>query len=201
MRAMAKLKPKVDALKEKYPTDRQAQQMAIMNLYKTHNVSMLGGCLPMLLQMPIWMGLYAMIYAAGELYQAPFLWLGDLTAPDPYYIFPVALTGMMFLQNKVSPTTADAMQQKIMMYAMPLMFGGMTLFFPSGLAVYWFTNTSLQVAHYAYLGKKDREDKAREGAKGEPPKGERVAAQNSDGTAAQPRRKKKGRGGRRTQAG
>jgi YidC/Oxa1 family membrane protein insertase len=154
MKAMAALKPEMEALQKKYGDDRQKMQEAQMALFKRHGVNPLAGCLPMLLQMPIWMGLYQMLSHAGELHQAVFIpgWLTDLTERDPYFILPVALTGFMFLQSKLQPmTTTDSAQQKILMYGMPLMFGGMGLFFPAGLTVYITTNTLLGIAHTLYM--------------------------------------------------
>ena len=153
MRAMSALKPEMDALQKKYPDDRQKQQQAQMELFKRNGVNPLSGCLPMLLQMPIWMGLYRMLSNVGELHQAVFIpgWLDDLTMRDPYYILPVALTGLMFLQSRIQPATGDSMQQKMIMYGMPLMFGVMGLWFPSGLTVYITTNTVLGILHSLYM--------------------------------------------------
>jgi YidC/Oxa1 family membrane protein insertase len=155
MKAMSRLKPKIDELREKYKDDKQRQNVEMMNLYKAHKINPLGGCLPMLLQMPVWFALYATLGAAAELYQAKFAWMPDLTKPDPFYIIPVALTVLMFLQAKISPAAVDSAQQKMMMYAMPLMFGGFSLFFPSGLGVYIMTNTVLSMAHQYYMNKTD----------------------------------------------
>ena len=153
MRAMAILKPEVEKIQKKYPDDKQRQQVEIMGLYKTHKVSPLSGCLPMLLQMPIWFALYRTLMVAAELYQAPFIpgWINDLTAPDPIYVLPIALTGMMFLQAKLSPSVADSTQQKVMMYGMPIMFGVFSFFFPAGLTLYIFTNTCLTAVHHLWM--------------------------------------------------
>ena len=109
MKAMAALKPEMEAIQKRYPDDRQKQQQAQMDLFKQHGVSPLSGCLPMLLQMPIWIALYRMLSHAGELHQASFIpgWLDDLTRPDPFYILPVTLMGMMFLQSRLQPATGD----------------------------------------------------------------------------------------------
>jgi YidC/Oxa1 family membrane protein insertase len=156
MKAMSKLKPKMDELKEKYGEDKQRFQTEVMNLYKTHNINPLGGCLPILLQMPIWFALYQTLGSAAELYRAPFFgWLTDMTAPDPYFIVPVTLTALMFLQAKLQPAAVDSAQQKMMMYMMPIMFGVFSLFFPSGLGVYIMTNTVLGMGHQLYLNKTD----------------------------------------------
>lgn len=163
MKAMSKLRPQMEKLKEKYADDKQRQQVEMMNLFKAHGVNPLSGCLPMLLQMPIWFALYRMLMAAAELYQAPFIngWIDDLTAPDPYYVLPILVTGMMFFQTRLTPTTATGMQQKLLMYGMPAMFGFFSLFFPAGLTLYIFTNTCLTLVHHFFVHREDRE-KARE---------------------------------------
>ena len=153
MKAMAALKPEMEALQKKFGDDRQKMQQAQMELFKRHGVNPLAGCLPMLLQMPIWMGLYRMLSHAGELHQAVFIpgWLDDLTLQDPYYILPVSLMGLMFLQSKLQPTTGDNAQQKMLTYGLPLMFGVMGLWFPAGLTVYITTNTVLGLLHTLYM--------------------------------------------------
>ena len=153
MKAMAALKPEMEALQKKFGDDRQKMQQAQMELFKRNGVNPLSGCLPMLLQMPIWMGLYKMLSHVGELHQAVFIpgYLDDLTQRDPYYIMPVALTGLMFLQSRIQPMTGDSAQQKMLMYGMPLMFGVMGLWFPAGLTVYITTNTILGLAHTLWM--------------------------------------------------
>jgi YidC/Oxa1 family membrane protein insertase len=163
MKAMAALKPKMDELQKKYGDDRAKIQQEMMGIYKAHGVNPLSGCLPMLLQMPIWLALYRMLSSTGELYLAPFIpgWITDLTATDPYHILPVALMGMMFLQSRMSPATVDNFQQKMMIYGLPLMFGVMSFFFPAGLTVYILTNTSLSLLHTLYMKKFDKGGKLR----------------------------------------
>ena len=153
MKAMAALKPEMEVLQKKFGDDRQKMQQAQMELFKRNGVNPLSGCLPMLLQMPIWMGLYRMLSHAGELHQAVFIpgYLDDLTQRDPFYIMPVALTGLMFLQSRMQPATGDSAQQKMLMYGMPLMFGVMGLWFPAGLTVYITTNTILGLAHTLWM--------------------------------------------------
>ncbi len=170
MRAMAALKPEIEALQKKYPDDKAKQQQAQMDLFKQHGVSPLAGCLPMLLQMPIWFALYKMLSVAGELHGAVFIpgWLDDLTARDPFFIVPVALTGLMFLQSRVQPATGDSMQQKMLMYGLPLMFGVMGLYFPSGLGVYMVTNTVLSIGHTLYMKRADVKAPPKAVAKTEP---------------------------------
>ena len=155
MRAMSKLKPQLDKVREKYKDDRQKQQIETMNLFKAHGVNPLAGCLPMLLQMPIWFALYRALSVAAELYQAEFMWFADLTSPDPYFILPVFMTLTMLLQSKLTPTTATGTQQKILMFGMPLMFGGFSLFFPAGLTLYISTNTVLTLLHHLYMRRDD----------------------------------------------
>lgn len=158
MKAMAVLAPKMKELKEKYGNDNAKMQQETMALYKHHGVNPLAGCLPIFLQMPIWIALYRMLSSASELYLQPFIggWIGDLTSRDPLYILPVAVAGMQFLQTRLQPATGDSTQQKIMMYGMPLMFGVMGLFFPSGLTLYMFTNAGLSALHSLYMNKIDK---------------------------------------------
>ncbi|HUQ03082.1 MAG TPA: membrane protein insertase YidC [Kofleriaceae bacterium] len=159
MRSMAALKPEIEAIQKKYPDDKTKQQQAQMDLFKQHGVSPLAGCLPMLLQMPIWFALYKMLSVAGELHGAIFIpgWLDDLTARDPVFVLPVALTSLMFLQSKIQPTAGgDPMQQKVLQYGLPLMFGFMGLYFPSGLGVYMLTNSALSIAHSMYMKRTDK---------------------------------------------
>ena len=121
-----------------------------------------GGCLPMLLQMPIWITLYQMLRSASELYRAPFFgWIHDLTAPDPLHTIPVVLTAIMFLQARISPQAVDSQQQKMMQYIMPVMFGFMSLVFPAGLAIYMFTNTLLSMTHQLWMNKNMDKPKAK----------------------------------------
>ncbi len=162
MKQMAKLAPQIKALQKKYKDDKQRLQAETMNLYKAHNVNPLAGCLPMLLQMPIWFALYRMLMKAAELYHAPFItgWINDLTATDPYYILPIGLMVLMFVQARLSPTTANTTQQKIMMYGMPLMFGVFSFFFPSGLTLYICTNTILTAFHHIWMNRTDPSRKA-----------------------------------------
>ncbi|HEU0030949.1 MAG TPA: membrane protein insertase YidC [Kofleriaceae bacterium] len=158
MKAMAALAPQMKALQEKYKDDRQRAQAETMALYKQHNVNPIAGCLPILLQMPVWLALYRMLSSAGELYQQAFIpgWIDDLTATDPFYILPVVLVVTMFVQARLSPQTGDSRQQKFLQYGMPLMFGVMSFFFPAGLTLYIFTNTVLSALHSLYMNKYDK---------------------------------------------
>ncbi|MEZ4363657.1 MAG: membrane protein insertase YidC [Kofleriaceae bacterium] len=196
MKAMAVLAPKVAALKDKYKDDNARLQQETMALYKHHGANPVAGCLPMFLQMPIWIALYRMLSSASELYLQPFVggWIGDLTARDPFYILPVALTATMFLQNKLQPTTLDSAQQKMMMYGMPLMFGAMGLYFPSGLTLYMFTNTVLSALHSVYMNKFDKESLAlaakAEEAKAEVARAKAAAEAEAEAKAEKARPKK-----------
>ena len=155
MQRMAKLKPMMDALKEKYGKDKERLNTEMMSLYKREKVNPLGGCLPMLLQMPIWIALYRTIYSSVELYQAPLGgWIQDLSAADPYFVLPVILGASMFAQQKLTPTTMDSAQAKMMLYMMPIMFTVFMLFLPSGLNLYILVNTFLTMAQQYYLRKK-----------------------------------------------
>lgn len=158
MKAMTKLRPQMEKLREKHKDNKQQQQVEMMNLFKTHGVNPLSGCLPMLLQMPIWFALYRMLMAAAELYQAPFIpgWIDDLTAPDPVYVLPILVTILMFFQTRLTPTTASGTQQKVIMYGMPIMFGVFSIFFPAGLTLYIFTNTCLTLVHHFFVHREDR---------------------------------------------
>jgi YidC/Oxa1 family membrane protein insertase len=158
MKQMAALAPQMKALQEKYKNDRQRIQAETMALYKQHNVNPIAGCLPILLQMPIWIALYRMLSSAGELYQQPFIpgWIDDLTDTDPFHILPIILVVTMFAQARLTPSTGDSRQQKFLQYGMPLMFGVMSFFFPAGLTLYIFTNTVLGALHSIYMNKYDK---------------------------------------------
>lgn len=158
MAAMKKIGPQVKALQEKHKDDRLKLQQETMALYKTHGVNPLAGCLPVVLMMPVYLALYRTIYSAVELYQADLGgWIHDLSQPDPFYILPLALGGLMFLQSKLSPTTGDQAQQKIIMYLMPVIFTAMMLFLPSGLVLYIAANTIMGLVQQYVLLKKANE--------------------------------------------
>jgi YidC/Oxa1 family membrane protein insertase len=138
MAKMRMLQPKLAAMRERIGDDRQRMSQEMMELYKKEKVNPLGGCLPILFQMPIFISLYWALMESVELRHSPFFgWIHDLSAQDPYYILPVLMGISMFMIQKMSPSTVtDPMQQKIMMF-MPVMFTGFFLFFPSGLVIYW----------------------------------------------------------------
>ena len=167
MKAIAVLAPELKGLQEKYKDDRQRLQMETMALYKQHGANPLSGCLPIFLQMPIWLALYRMLSSTGELYQQPFIhgWINDLTAADPTHVLPVALMVTMFAQARLQPSApstdpAQKMQQRMMQYGLPLMFGVMSFFFPAGLALYIFTNTCLSAVHSIWMNKFDKKSLA-----------------------------------------
>jgi YidC/Oxa1 family membrane protein insertase len=157
---MQKLAPKMAAIRKKYENDRQRQSVETMNLYKAHGVSPFGGCLPSLIQMPIWIALYSTLNYAVELYRAPFVFhLHDLTAKDPYYITPLVMGGVMFGQMKMSPAGGDPQQQAMMSVMMPIMFTGFSLFLPSGLAVYMLTSYLFGILQQLYVNHLDKTGK------------------------------------------
>jgi YidC/Oxa1 family membrane protein insertase len=153
MKDMQKLQPKMTELKEKFKNDRDAMNKAVMELYKTHKVNPMGGCLPMIVQIPVFFGLYRALMYSIELRHAPFyLWITDLSAKDPYYITPVIMGVTMFIQQKMTPTNMDPIQAK-MMLALPVVFTFMFLSFPSGLVLYWLVNNVLTIAQQSYINK------------------------------------------------
>ncbi len=162
MAAMRRLKPKLDALNEKYGDDREKKGAATMELYRKEGVNPAAGCLPSLLQMPVWFALYRSLSTNIELYKAPFiLWWTDLSAPDPYYVLPVLTALLMHLQQRLTPSTMDPAQAKIFMYLMPLVFGAFLLFLPAGLCLYIVTNSTLTILQQRRIyAKLDREQAA-----------------------------------------
>ncbi len=146
MKSMQDLQPQLQKVREKYKDDRERLNAETMALFRTHKVNPMGGCLPMLLQMPIYIALYKVLYNATELYHAPFFWIyQDLSAPDPYFILPILLGAFMVLQQKMSPSMGDPTQAK-MMLLMPILFSAFMLFLPLGLVLYIFVNTVMTVA-------------------------------------------------------
>ncbi len=141
---MRRIAPRVEALKERYGDDRQKVQMATMELYKKEKINPMGGCLPMLVQIPIFIALYWVLLESVELRHAPWIgWIQNLTAPDPYFVLPAINLVSMWLTQKLSPTPGMDPLQKKMMQVMPLVFGVMFAFFPAGLVLYWATNGAL----------------------------------------------------------
>ncbi|HEV8320438.1 MAG TPA: membrane protein insertase YidC [Myxococcota bacterium] len=146
MQDMARLKPEMDRLKAKLGDDKEKLNVEIAALMRNHNVNPLGGCLPMLLPMPIFFALYYTIFYSAEMFRAPFFgWIHDLSSRDPFYVFPV-LTGItMVISGLLTPVTTDNMQARMIRYVMPVVFTGMMLFLPSALSVYYFVNTMLGI--------------------------------------------------------
>ena len=151
MRALA---PKMEQLKQRYGDDRQKMGQATMELYRKEKVNPMGGCLPLLLQMPIFLALYWVFLESVELRHAPFgLWISDLSAKDPYFILPILFGASMFLMQKLTPTpTMDPMQQKMMLW-MPVIFSVFFLWFPSGLVLYWLVSNLISIAQMLYIYK------------------------------------------------
>jgi YidC/Oxa1 family membrane protein insertase len=164
MESMKKLQPMMAKIREKHKDDRQKMNQEMMQLYKTYKVNPAGGCLPMLLQIPVFFALYQALMGAIELRHAPFIatvpftdivWLADLSAKDPFYITPLVMGATMFLQQKMTPAPGDPMQAKIMLL-MPVVFTFLFLSFPSGLVVYWLVNNVLSIFQQWMIGRKSR---------------------------------------------
>jgi len=145
MRHMQKIQPKMKAIREKFKDDKERLNKEVMDLYRTHKINPLGGCWPMLLQIPVFFALYRALLNSIEMRHAPFVfWIQDLSAKDPCYITPIIMGATMFLQQKMTPMAGDPNQQKMMMF-MPLIFTFMFLNFPSGLVLYWLVNNVLTI--------------------------------------------------------
>jgi len=148
-KSMAKMKvlaPKLQRLKERFGDDRQRMHQAMMELYKTEKINPLGGCLPIVVQIPVFIALYWVLLLSVELRQAPFiLWIQDLSRPDPFFILPILMGATMFIQTWLNPTPPDPMQAKLMKI-MPIAFSVFFFFFPSGLVLYWLVNNILSIA-------------------------------------------------------
>lgn len=153
MKQMQELQPLINKLRQKYKNDREALNREMMQLYRARKINPFGGCLPMLLQIPVFFGLYRVLLYSVELRNSPFfLWITDLSAKDPLYITPILMGASMFLQQKMTPTTADPAQAKLMMF-MPIIFTVMFLNFPSGLVIYWLMNNILSIGQQYYINK------------------------------------------------
>jgi YidC/Oxa1 family membrane protein insertase len=148
-KSMAKMKlvtPRMTKLREQYGNDRARLNQAMMELYKTEKINPLGGCLPIVVQIPVFISLYWVLLASVELRHAPFyFWIHDLAAQDPYYVLPLLMMGSMVIQTKLNPVPPDPVQAKVMMI-MPFAFGVMFFFFPAGLVLYWLVNNILSIA-------------------------------------------------------
>jgi len=152
---MQKVQPEMNRLKETYKDDKARLQQEIMLLYKRRKINPAGGCLPMVIQIPVFIALYNALQNAIELRHAPFmLWVRDLSAKDPIYITPIVMGATMFIQQKMTPTAADPTQAKLFLL-MPIMFTFLFLNLPSGLVLYWLVNNVLSIAHqYYFMNKK-----------------------------------------------
>ena len=153
MKGMQKIQPYVKIIQERNKDDRQKMNAELLELYKKHKVNPVGGCLPMLLQIPVFIALYHALFFSIELRGAPFIgWITDLSVQDPYYVTPVLMGITMFLQQKMTPSVGDPMQQKIMMF-LPIVFTFLFISFPAGLVIYWTVNNMLTISQQYYIYK------------------------------------------------
>ena len=148
-KSMAKMRvlgPRLQRMKELYGNDKAKMQQEMMNLYRTEKINPLGGCLPILVQIPVFIALYWVLLGTVEMRGAPWLdWITDLSKMDPYYVLPIIMGVTMFVQTKLNPTPPDPIQAKIMLW-MPIIFSVMFFFFPAGLVLYWVVNNILSIA-------------------------------------------------------
>ena len=155
-RSMAKMRqvaPKMKKLQERYADDRQKLSQEMMALYKKEKVNPLGGCFPMLLQMPVFLALYWVLFESVELRQAPFFaWINDLAAMDDFFVLPILMGASMYFMQTLNPPPPDPMQAKVLKF-MPIMFTVLFLFFPAGLVLYWLTNNLLSMAQQFYINR------------------------------------------------
>jgi YidC/Oxa1 family membrane protein insertase len=168
-RSMARMKavtPRLMQIRERYGNDRVKMNQAMMELYKTEKINPLGGCLPIVVQIPVFIALYWVLLASVEMRDAPWIgWIQDLSAPDPYFILPLIMAGTMFIQVKLNPTPPDPMQAKMMMI-MPLVFSVMFFFFPAGLVLYWLVNNIYSIVQQWLITKKIEQSVAAKKARG-----------------------------------
>jgi YidC/Oxa1 family membrane protein insertase len=153
MAKMRKLQPRMKALQERYADDRQKLSQAMMELYKKEKVNPAAGCLPILVQMPVFLALYWVLLESVEMRQAPFmLWITDLSVRDPFFILPLLMGITMFIQQKLNPAPPDPVQAKIMQL-LPIVFTVFFAFFPAGLVLYWFVNNLLAITQQWHINK------------------------------------------------
>jgi len=153
MARMKEVTPRLMKLREQYGDDKQKLNMAMMEMYKTEKINPLGGCLPILVQIPVFISLYWVLLASVEMRNAPWiLWIKDLATPDPWFIMPVVMMATMWVQYKLNPTPPDPVQAKVMA-VMPFIFGVMFFLFPAGLVLYWVVNNVLSIAQQWYVTK------------------------------------------------
>ena len=153
MAQMRELAPRLQSMKEKFGDDKQKMQKAMMELYKTEKINPLGGCLPILVQIPVFIALYWVLLGSVELRNAPFLYISDLSSKDPYYLLPILMAASMFVQTKLNPKPTDPMQARLMMM-MPIIFSIFFFFFPAGLVLYWLVNNLLSMAQQWHINRK-----------------------------------------------
>ncbi len=153
MAQMRELAPRLEALKQKFGDDRQKMQMAMMDIYRTEKINPMSGCLPILIQIPVFISLYWMLLGSVELRHAPFFgWIQDLSAVDPYYILPIIMGLSMIIQTKLNPKPTDPIQAKVMTW-MPVVFSVFFFFFPAGLVLYWVVNNIISIWQQWYVNK------------------------------------------------
>jgi YidC/Oxa1 family membrane protein insertase len=154
MANMRKLTPRLQAMKDRYGDDKQRLNQAMMDLYKKEKINPLGGCLPILVQIPVFIALYWVLLESVELRHAPFiLWIDNLSAKDPYFVLPLIMGVSMFIQQKLNPAPPDPMQAKIMM-SLPFVFTIFFAFFPAGLVLYWVVNNIISIIQPWYITQK-----------------------------------------------
>ncbi|KTD18784.1 preprotein translocase YidC subunit [Legionella lansingensis] len=159
MAGMRKLQPKLQALRERYGDDKAKMSQATMELYRQEKVNPLGGCLPILIQIPVFIALYWVLLESVELRQAPFIfWIKDLAVADPYHVLPIIMGGTMLIQQRLNPAPPDPMQAKLMMF-LPILFTALFWNFPAGLVLYWIVNNTLSILQQWYITRKYSDDK------------------------------------------
>lgn len=158
MAGMRKLQPKLQELRERYGDDKAKMSQATMELYRQEKVNPLGGCLPIIIQIPVFIALYWVLLESVELRQAPFIfWIKDLAEADPYHVLPIIMGATMLIQQRLNPAPPDPMQAKIMMF-LPILFTGLFWSFPAGLVLYWIVNNTLSILQQWYITRKYSDD-------------------------------------------
>jgi YidC/Oxa1 family membrane protein insertase len=154
MAKMRVLGPRLQKLKEQFGDDRQKLHQAMMEMYKTEKINPLGGCLPIVVQIPVFIALYWVLLGSVEMRHAPFvLWIKDLSSPDPFYVLPVLMGLSMIIQTRLNPEPPDPIQAKVMKI-MPVAFSVFFFFFPAGLVLYWLINNILSIGQQWYITRK-----------------------------------------------
>ena len=154
MAGMRQLQPKLQALRDRFGDDKAKISQATMELYRREKINPLGGCLPILIQIPVFIALYWVLLESVELRQAPFIfWIHDLSSADPYHILPIIMGATMLVQQRLNPAPPDPMQAKIMMF-LPVLFTGLFWSFPAGLVLYWIVNNTLSILQQWYITRK-----------------------------------------------